>query len=81
MEVKYPIATVSSEPLGIYDARAIWYGPHNCSVCGDLVVKMASEQGGLTLDSPQEPIYPNHRWTTHQHSQNPTKMPTDDLTR
>ena len=46
----------------------IWYGPHQCSVCGELIVKAAREQGGDEYDAPPSgQLYPNHVWVPHIH--------------
>lgn len=52
------------EPNPNIDDR-VFYGPHNCSGCDNLIVKAAVEQGGQEFDAPEGPIYPNTQWTPH----------------
>jgi hypothetical protein len=47
----------------------IFYGPHPCDLCGKgPIVRGSVEQGfgDIRLDSPNEPIYPNHKWEEHK---------------
>ena len=30
-----------------------WYGPHACSVCGEMIIKAAVDEGGAELDVPE----------------------------
>lgn len=30
----------------------VWYGPHNCEVCGVTIVKASREQGGSEFEPP-----------------------------
>jgi hypothetical protein len=50
-------------PLPVDDR--IFYGPHNCGGCDNLIVKAAVEQGGAEYDAPEGPIYPNTPWKLH----------------
>lgn len=47
--------------------NVVFYGPHACAECGQPIVKAALQQGGQEFDAPEGPIYPNTRWTRHDH--------------
>jgi hypothetical protein len=45
-----------------------FYGPHPCDLCGrGPIIRGSVEQGfgDIRLDSPNEFIYPNHKWQEH----------------
>ncbi len=44
----------------------VWYGPHECNICGGIIIKSSFETGGLMLDAPHDHHYPNHKWTVHK---------------
>jgi len=51
----------------IRDADIIWYGPHNCNKCGNIIIKSAHQQGGVELDAGDfNHNYPNWKWTLHK---------------
>lgn len=50
----------------IYDPSVVWYGPHACQTCGNLIVQSSAESGAIALDAPFEHHYPNHRWVEHE---------------
>lgn len=50
----------------IRDPSIVWYGPHECTDCGKIVVKSGAETGGVALDFAQDSHYPNHQWRLHQ---------------
>lgn len=50
----------------IRNKTVIWYGPHACEKCGQMVVKQAKESGGLELDAEFEHHYPNYQWKKHK---------------
>jgi len=43
----------------------VWYGPHQCNGCGETVVVLSRQQGGLALNAPHNHNYPNHVWEEH----------------
>ena len=49
----------------IRDPKTVWYGPHECPVCGSKIVKSSIESGGVMLDAPHDSQYPNHQWNAH----------------
>ncbi len=51
----------------IRDPAAVWYGPHQCSGCGKMIVKRDHRQGELlALDAADyNHHYPNFIWTEH----------------
>lgn len=50
----------------IRDPAIIWYGPHQCNKCGQIIVKSSFESGGLALDAGDyEHHYPNFPWKRH----------------
>lgn len=51
--------------LTFRSSKIIYYGPHECSNCGVMVVKMGAEFGGNMFDQPDTPIYPNTEWHVH----------------
>jgi hypothetical protein len=51
------------------ETTTIFYGPHQCNMCGDWIVKAAREQGGAEFDWPKEGPYPNTQWVAHVHAQ------------
>lgn len=53
-------------------SRIVYYGPHPCDNCSELVVKMGKEWGGNAFTAPQGPIYPNTEW--HPHVCNPSNI-------
>jgi hypothetical protein len=48
------------------DPALVYYGPHKCEGCGELVCRLALESGGEQFDYPSTPIYPNTNWTLHR---------------
>jgi len=44
----------------------IWYGPHPCENCGEMIAKLSREQGGAEVAYPTGLIYPNTQWEPHQ---------------
>jgi hypothetical protein len=53
------------QETGPTDPRIIYYGPHECDVCGRTICRVALEQGGDKFDYPEGPIYPNTEWRKH----------------
>ena len=49
----------------IRDPKGVWYGPHQCNGCGETVVVLSRQQGGLALNAPHNHNYPNHVWEEH----------------
>lgn len=49
-------------PIG---EHVVFYGPHRCKECSKLIVKASHEQGGVSFDVPEGPIYPNTPWNLH----------------
>jgi hypothetical protein len=47
------------------NSRIVYYGPHECSNCGVLIVKMGKEWGGTAFTNPDGPVYPNSEWHPH----------------
>jgi hypothetical protein len=51
----------------------LYYGPHPCADCGDIIVKTSHDDGGLAFDAPPDLlghpaiVYPNTRWLPHIH--------------
>lgn len=45
--------------------KTIFYGPHECDICGKTICKTAIEQGGEAYDYPSGIIYPNTEWKKH----------------
>lgn len=44
----------------------VWYGPHACNKCGEMIVKSSFESGGMELDADDaNHHYPNFRWQRH----------------
>lgn len=43
----------------------IFYGPHQCEVCGWRICRVSIEQGGMKFDYPEGIIYPNTNWVVH----------------
>jgi hypothetical protein len=46
------------------DSR-IFYGPFRCESCKKMICRVCLEMGGKSFDYPDEPIYPNTRWSPH----------------
>lgn len=46
-------------------SKIVYYGPHPCSNCGDMICKMGNEFGGNAFAYPNGPIYPNTEWHPH----------------
>lgn len=46
-------------------SKIIYYGPHECSGCGQKICKMGHEFGGNAFTYPEGPIYPNTEWHVH----------------
>lgn len=53
----------------LLDPRIVWYGPHACGICGQLIIKAARAQGGAEYNAPSGPVYPNTRYERHVHQQ------------
>ena len=51
--------------LTFRNSRITYYGPHECSNCGQLIAKMGEEFGGSSFSYPSGPIYPNTEWHPH----------------
>jgi hypothetical protein len=47
------------------NSKIVYYGPHTCENCGELIVKMGTEWGGTAFNNPVGPIYPNTEWYPH----------------
>jgi excisionase family DNA binding protein len=47
------------------DPSVVYYGPHACPQCGQMIVKVAEETGGAAFSVPDGPIYPNSAWQPH----------------
>ena len=47
------------------NSRIIYYGPHECQNCSQMICKMGQEFGGNAFDYPQGPVYPNSEWHPH----------------
>lgn len=45
--------------------KTIFYGPHECDVCGKTICKVSKDQGGEEYDYPTGIIYPNTEWKKH----------------
>ena len=60
--------------LTFRSSRIIYYGPHACENCGEVVCKMGKEFGGNSFDYPNTPIYPNTEWHPHVCSPEMGKM-------
>lgn len=43
----------------------IFYGPHECSDCGKVIVRASMQEGGEKYDQPDGPIYPSTVWQRH----------------
>jgi len=59
----------ATNEVSITDPTIVFYGPHPCDLCGKgPIVRGSVEQGfgDIRLDSPNEPIYPNHAWKEHR---------------
>ena len=52
-------------PITFRNSKIVYYGPHGCSNCGVLIVKMGTEFGGTAFTNPEGPIYPNTEWHPH----------------
>ena len=45
----------------------IWYGPHQCNMCGNTIVQSSYQQGGVQLDASDiNHNYPNYEWQLHK---------------
>lgn len=64
-EIERDRAEGKDESTGPSDPRIIYYGPHACDVCGELICRVSLEQGGDKFDYPEGPIYPNTVWQPH----------------
>ena len=51
--------------MGTMTDNRVFYGPHNCKDCGDLICKASRTQGGESFNYPEGPIYPNTTWVRH----------------
>ena len=64
-----PAVTVTQLPSNfekfIRNPQIVWYGPHECPVCGMKIVKSSIESGGIVLDYNHDCSYPNHQWKQH----------------
>jgi len=49
----------------IRNPNVIWYGPFECSGCGQTIVRPSRTDGGVALNAPHDHHYPNHKWTKH----------------
>jgi hypothetical protein len=47
------------------NSKIVYYGPHSCDNCGQLICKAAFESGGTAFTYPEGPIYPNTEWHPH----------------
>lgn len=47
------------------NSKIVYYGPHTCENCGQMIVKMGTEWGGTAFTNPEGPIYPNTEWHPH----------------
>lgn len=53
------------QKLTFRSSKIIYYGPHECANCGQMIVKMGQEFGGNAFNQPEGPIYPNTEWHVH----------------
>lgn len=65
MTPETPPAEQPRRPLTFRNSKIIYYGPHPCRNCGDLICKMGHEFGGNAFTYPNGPIYPNTEWHPH----------------
>jgi len=58
------------------EPHRVFYGPHPCQVCGNLIVKegVRGKDGGAEFDVPDGPIYPNTAWRPHVHREYDEKL-------
>jgi hypothetical protein len=48
------------------DPTIVYYGPHECDECGQMIVRAALERGGQKFDVPEVSfLYPNTLWSPH----------------
>lgn len=66
--------------LTFRSSKIIYYGPHSCENCGEMVVKMGYEFGGNTFNQPDGPIYPNTEWYPHVCNPEKSKRPSSQST-
>jgi hypothetical protein len=51
------------------DSSLVYYGPHPCKKCGEMIVKAGNGRPDyLEFDFVQDSHYPNHVWKYHQHN-------------
>lgn len=51
--------------ISFRSSAVVYYGPHSCDECGEMVVKAGREFGGTVFSQPDGPIYPNTEWRPH----------------
>lgn len=63
--------------LTFRSSKIIYYGPHACDNCGDVIVRAGREFGGNAFNQPEGPIYPNTEWHVHICDPRKSKTPAD----
>jgi hypothetical protein len=51
--------------LTFRNSKIVYYGPYECTRCGEKVCAMGEEWGGNAFGYPDGPIYPNTEWHVH----------------
>lgn len=50
----------------VIDTEIVWYGPHPCDECGQMIVQAGRQWGKQKLTAPPSAmVYPNHVWKWH----------------
>lgn len=52
-------------PLSFRNSKIIYYGPHACDNCGEMICRAGYDWGANRFNYPTGPIYPNTEWHPH----------------